>query len=309
VAIVRAILHKLIDDCVQMYLSQRPYNTSSQIYQFCIGTCLPSTNLGIEHKALNFMALFDKSNPVCKMFTHNYIDAIIQDNGRFLCPRCHEYSDRLKANVKRHLQKKKPCTPTAAAVGQCNTTHDSSVHTQNTTNNISITNNVNIAVQVQPYNRAQDNAWDNLFAVKPLRTIAQLLGCDLTDAQQALLACFKFQHLNTDAPERHSVIIKDDALRLYSIDKSGSCSWQEASTQDLWDVLCRRRQDFHDIDVHLQAKMKKQSYADLTEGLDDIEDVTNDHERRKQQDMVDYLKHVEDAVKTFHNKGVHLGVS
>jgi len=200
---VRAILHKLIDDCEQMYLSQRPYNTSSQIYQFCIGTCLPSTNLGIEHKALNFMALFDKSNPVCKMFTHNYIDAIIQDNGRFLCPRCHEYSDRLKANVKRHLQKKKPCTPTAAAVGQCNTTHDSSVHTQNTTNNISITNNVNIAVQVQPYNRAQDNAWDNLFAVKPLRTIAQLLGCDLTDAQQALLACFKFQHLNTDAPERH----------------------------------------------------------------------------------------------------------
>ncbi len=270
---------------------------------------MPSTNLGIEHKALNFMALFDKSNPVCKMFTHNYIDAIIQDNGRFLCPRCHEYSDRLKANVKRHLQKKKPCTPTAAAVGQCNTTHDSSVHTQNTTNNISITNNVNIAVQVQPYNRAQDNAWDNLFAVKPLRTIAQLLGCDLTDAQQALLACFKFQHLNTDAPERHSVIIKDDALRLYSIDKSGSCSWQEASTQDLWDVLCRRRQDFHDIDVHLQAKMKKQSYADLTEGLDDIEDVTNDHERRKQQDMIDYLKHVEDAVKKLHDKGVHVGVS
>ena len=55
--------------------------------------------------------------------------------------------------------------------------------------------------------------------------------------------------------------------------------------------------------------MKKQSYADLTEGLDDIEDVTNDHERRKQQDMIDYLKHVEDAVQAFHNKGVHLGVS
>ncbi len=55
--------------------------------------------------------------------------------------------------------------------------------------------------------------------------------------------------------------------------------------------------------------MKKQSYADLTEGLDDIEDVTNDHERRKQQDMIDYLKQVEDAVKKFHNKGVRLDVS
>ena len=38
------------------------------------------------------------------------------------------------------------------------------------------------------------------------------------------------------------------------------------------------------IDDHLQAKMKQLSYADLTEGLDDIEDVTN--ERMKQQDMM-----------------------
>ena len=44
-------------------------------------------------------------------------------------------------------------------------------------------------------------------------------------------------------------------------------------------------------------------------GLDDTEDVTNDHERRKQPDMIDYLKHVEDAVKKFHNKGVHLDLS
>ena len=51
------------------------------------------------------------------------------------------------------------------------------------------------------------------------------------------------------------------------------------------------------------------SSAILDMGLDDIEDVTNDHERRKQQDMIDYLKHVEDAVKNFHKKGLHLDVS
>jgi len=51
------------------------------------------------------------------------------------------------------------------------------------------------------------------------------------------------------------------------------------------------------------------SSAILDMGLDDIEDVTNDHERRKQPDMIDYLKHVEDADKKFHNKGVHLDVS
>ena len=48
--------------------------------------------------------------------------------------------------------------------------------------------------------------------------------------------------------------------------------------------------------------MKKQLYANLTEGLDDIEDVTNDHEKIKQPDMIEYLKHVEDAVKPFITK-------
>ena len=38
--------------------------------------------------------------------------------------------------------------------------------------------------------------------------------------------------------------------------------------------------------------MKKQLYANLTEGLDDIEDVTNDHEKIKQPDMIEYLKHL-----------------
>ncbi len=49
-------------------------------------------------------------------------------------------------------------------------------------------------------------------------------------------------------------------------------------------MLCRRRQDSRNIDDHLQAK-KQVSYADLTKGLDDIEDVTN--ERMKQQDIID----------------------
>ena len=33
--------------------------------------------------------------------------------------------------------------------------------------------------------------------------------------------------------------------------------------------------------------MKQRSYADLTEGLDDIQDATNDPERMKQQDIID----------------------
>ena len=40
-----------------------------------------------------------------------------------------------------HLQKR-PCTPTAAAVVQCNTTRDSRLIDQSITNNVSITNNI-----------------------------------------------------------------------------------------------------------------------------------------------------------------------
>lgn len=47
--------------------------------------------------------------------TLEYMQAIPQDgDGIFLCPRCHQYSDKLKSNVNRHMQKKKACKPSSA---------------------------------------------------------------------------------------------------------------------------------------------------------------------------------------------------
>ncbi len=66
-----------------------------------------------------------------------------------------------------------------------------------------------------------------------MRAIKRSLRCDLTDAEQALLACLKFQHLNAEAPERHSVIIKDGALHFHL--------------------------HFHDIQKTLQAKTTQQT--------------------------------------------------
>lgn len=179
--------------------------------------------------------------------------------------------------------------------------HDNSVHTQNITN-ITIASKSHANSRLQPYDRAQDSSWDNLFANQPLGAIKKLLRCDLTDASQALLACFKFQHLNADAPERHSVAIKDASLWLYATNynNKGRCRWRKADNGDLWDVLCSRRQDFHDIDTFLQAKLTKKSYASLKEGLDDIEDVTLDTNRRLQSEWLDYLQHVQDAIESFY---------
>lgn len=57
------------------------------------------------------------------------------------------------------------------------------------------------------------------------------LGCDLTNAMQALLACLKFQHLNDEVPERQSVMIEDGKLRL--AEEQSCCTWMKAVTEDL----------------------------------------------------------------------------
>ena len=77
---------------------------------------------------------------------------------------------------------------------------------------------------------------EKLFADKSMRSIMKALGCDSTDAQQALLACLKFQHLNDEVPERQSVMIKDGKLRLF-VKEQSCCTWMEAVTEDLWDLL------------------------------------------------------------------------
>lgn len=69
-----------------------------------------------------------------------------------------------------------------------------------------------------------------------MRAIKRSLGSDLKDAEQALLACLKFQHLNAEAPKRHSVIIKDWAFRLSQADATGFCSQTKAVTYDVYDI-------------------------------------------------------------------------
>jgi hypothetical protein len=50
----------------------------------------------------------------------------------------------------------------------------------------------------------------------------------------------------------------------------------------------------------LNKDLKKQLYHDLTQGREEIEDVTNDPNRQPQQDMVDFLKEAEDAIRSFY---------
>ncbi len=231
----------------------------------------------------------------------DYINGIIrQADNTFMCPRCHDFDDKLKSNVKRHLLRKKACKATTTNPNTITHVDNSVTHNANTTN---VTNNVNITINpvpLQPYNQTEVHSWEELFNKGSMKAITQALKCDLTDASEALLACLKFQHLNTSAPERQSVRIEDEVLMLYHKPRGSPCSWREGVSQDLWDVLLRRCADFHNVELSLQAKRKQQLYNELMEGLDVIEAYANDPQRMPQPDMSNMYNQAEDAIKQFH---------
>lgn len=236
----------------------------------------------------------------------DYINAIIcQADNTFMCPRCHEYTDKLKSNVKRHLLRKKPCKAIATSSNSNMITliDNSVIHNANTTN---VTNNVNITISpipLQPYNRTKLDSWEELFNAGSMKAITQALECDLTDPSKALVACLEFQHLNPSAPERQSVVIKDGLLKLYEQPIGSPCFWREVVTDysaDLWSLLCRRCADFQLVELSLQAKRKQHLYTELMEGLDVIESYANDPQKMPQPDMSELFHQAEDAIRQFH---------
>ena len=48
-----------------------------------------------------------------------------------------------------------------------------------------------------------------------IATIEKRLGCSMSDAAAAVLACLKFQTLNAALPQRHNVRIRDEGLEIY----------------------------------------------------------------------------------------------
>ena len=65
-------------------------------------------------------------------------------------------------------------------------------------------------------------------------------------------------------------------------------------------VLQRKEWLKASMTASLNEDLKKQLYHDLTQGREDIEDVTNDPKRQPQQDMVGFLKEAGDAIRSFH---------
>ena len=83
-----------------------------------------------------------------------YTEAISKNSDNlFVCPRCEDHTDKLKANIKTHLKKKKPCTPSSSSsvVQNVQVTNDHSAHTFNDDHSIHNTHKQPSTMQTSQY--------------------------------------------------------------------------------------------------------------------------------------------------------------
>ena len=221
-----------------------------------------------------------------------YIEAISKNSDNlFVCPRCEAHTDKLKANIKTHLQRKKPCmrSSSSSVVHQnVQVTNDHSTHTSNHDHSVhnrhnTTINNANITIQLQPINSPNPD-WEDLVNKTDVKTIEKRLGCSLSDA--ALLACLKFQHLNADLPQRHNVRIRGGELEIYCFAdelRRKNAAWRPTPMDvGLKDLICRRRLDFVDVQASLERKLSSKRWRLLEAGLDDLENLSNDGKSDKE---------------------------
>ena len=242
---------------------------------------------GMHPKGLGSMKMTDEE-------IKKYTEAISKNSDDlFVCPRCEAHTDKLKANIKTHLQRKKPCmrSSSSSVVHQnVQVTDDHSTHTSNHDHSIHNThntpiNNANITIQLQPIN-SPNPEWEDLVNKNDIKTIEKRLGCSLSDAAAALLACLKFQHLNADLPQRHNVRIRDGELEIYCFAdelRRKNAAWRPVPMDaGLKDLICRRRLDFVDVQASLERKLSSKRWRLLEAGLDDLENLSNDGKSDKE---------------------------
>lgn len=253
-----------------------------------------------------------------------YVDQICEDSsGAYNCPRCEKYSRSNKQNVIRHIQdRQKACkekeTSSTPTLHQSfsrasphhnthlhtNTHNDLSVHTTHNDHSVhnTIINNI-FNITLQPFNTTHYNkAWQDVFE-QSLKTIEKDLACELTDPAGVLLACCKYQHLNTDLPQQNSVRIREGELEMYCGRRHPK--WTQYPMEDgLKDLVCRRRDDIQDVEAKLQAKMSPKRWKQLDDGLDELADVSNGHECKSAEVRATFdklLNDLEAAIAQFCN--------
>ncbi len=125
------------------------------------------------------------------------------------------------------------------------------------------------------------------------------LSLSLWDADAALLACLKFQHLNAGLPQRHNVRIRDGALEIYRFAddiRRKNAAWKPVPMEaGLKDLICRRRLDFVDVQESLEHKLPTKRWKLLEAGLDELENLSNDGKSKTEEMKARFDKLMDDC--------------
>lgn len=152
-----------------------------------------------------------------------------------------------------------------------------SMVTQNTTNVTNITNNT-INITVNNYG-SEDQQFLESLSYADLKRILKL-----TPDNETILRMIKFIHINDEHPENKTVKLENKDSPVIQVHSRGR--WRErASAPTLFDLICRNRMRFVDLEAILAKGMAKGKFEDLTKYLEKLEDMANAEDASRHQEF------------------------
>lgn len=143
------------------------------------------------------------------------------------------------------------------------------VNDYSTTNNITTNmNTTQININLNSYGHESQNHLENL-SYPDLKRILKL-----TPDHQSMIRMIAFIYLNDNVPENRTIRLDDKTSPVINVFKRGRWREQNADTV-LYDMICRNRLRFVDLEGTLQQGMAKGKFDELTQYLCKAEDMAN----------------------------------
>ncbi len=163
-------------------------------------------------------------------------------------------------------------------------------HVDNSITHNNITNNV-INVTLNTYG-AEEQQYLESLTYPQLKKILKL-----SPDNESLLNMIKFIYKNTDHPENNNVRLQSrdsDVINVYK-----NRVWKEEKTDPtVYDIICRSRVRFIDVEPQLSAGMAKARFEALTGYLEKAEDMANSEDKSLYSECVfsDLISKVKDMM-------------
>lgn len=142
--------------------------------------------------------------------------------------------------------------------------------TNHITNNNHVTNNINNSINITLNNYGNESQTHlESLSYSDLKKILKL-----TPDHESLIRMISYIHLNEAVPENRTIRLGDKDSSTINVFKRGR--WRERNADSvLYDLICRNRLRFVDLEEILSKNMSKGKFDELTQYLCKAEDMAN----------------------------------